>query len=158
MAPVDLDDLRRLLAAAHGLTAVTTLRPDGSVSASLVNAGVGPHPVTGADVIGFVVRGAALKLPRFRRQRQTTVLVHAGWEWASASGAVDLAGPDDPLDGLDPQALPGLLRTVFRAAGGTHDDWDAYDRAMVEERRTAVLVEPTRLDGVVRPAGGASRE
>ena len=26
----------------------------------------------------------------------------------------------------------------------THDDWDAYDRTMREERRTAVLVTPTR--------------
>ena len=31
------------------------------------------------------------------------------------------------------------------AAGGTHDDWDAYDRAMAEERRTAVLVSVSRI-------------
>jgi hypothetical protein len=31
------------------------------------------------------------------------------------------------------------------AAGGTHDDWEAYDRDMVEQRRTAVLVTPTRI-------------
>jgi hypothetical protein len=37
-----------------------------------------------------------------------------------------------------------LLRDVFRAAGGTHDDWDAYDRAMADERRAAVLITPTR--------------
>jgi len=36
---------------------------------------------------------------------------------------------------------------VFTAAGGTHDDWDAYDRTMVEQRRTAVLVSPSRLYG-----------
>jgi hypothetical protein len=29
-------------------------------------------------------------------------------------------------------------------AGGTHDDWDAYDRAMADERRAAVLTAPTR--------------
>jgi hypothetical protein len=38
-----------------------------------------------------------------------------------------------------------LLRSVFAAAGGAPDDWDAYDRTMVEQRRTAVLVSPTRL-------------
>ena len=149
MGPISLDDLRRLLAGAHGLTAVTTLRPDGTVSASLVNAGVGPHPVTGEDVLAFVVRGSAVKLPRLRRQGQTTAIVHAGWSWVSASGPVELAGPDDPLDGFDPGALPGLLRAIFQSAGGSHDDWDAFDRAMVEERRTAVLVRPERLDGVV---------
>jgi hypothetical protein len=37
-----------------------------------------------------------------------------------------------------------LLREVFTAAGGTHDDWDTYDKAMAEERRTAVLIAPVR--------------
>ena len=37
-----------------------------------------------------------------------------------------------------------LLRDIFTAAGGTHDDWDTYDRVMREERRTAVLIAPTR--------------
>ena len=36
------------------------------------------------------------------------------------------------------------LHEIFTAAGGTHDDWDTYDRVMREERRTAVLVTPTR--------------
>ncbi len=40
--------------------------------------------------------------------------------------------------------LPGLLRDVFAAAGGTHADWDEFDRVMAAERRAAVLVEPTR--------------
>jgi len=38
-----------------------------------------------------------------------------------------------------------LLRAVFTAAGGTHDDWDTYDRVMAAEGRTAVLVEPRRV-------------
>jgi hypothetical protein len=33
---------------------------------------------------------------------------------------------------------------VFVAAGGTHDDWEAYDRTMAEQRRAAVLVTPRR--------------
>jgi hypothetical protein len=36
---------------------------------------------------------------------------------------------------------------VFTAAGGTHDDWDEYDRVMAAEGRTAVLVEPARILG-----------
>jgi hypothetical protein len=38
-----------------------------------------------------------------------------------------------------------LLRDVFKAAGGTHDNWDAYDRVMGEERRAAVLISPRRV-------------
>ena len=61
-------------------------------------------------------------------------------------GRAELAGPDDPVDWLDgPDRLRLLLREVFTACGGTHDDWDAYDRTMVEQRRTAVLVDPSRV-------------
>ena len=35
-----------------------------------------------------------------------------------------------------------MLREIFTAAGGSHDDWDAYDRTMLEQRRTAVFVAP----------------
>ena len=145
-----LDDLRRLLAAGHGLASVTSLRADGTVSASLVNIGVLAHPVTGEDVVGFVVRGDAVKLGRFRRQRHTTAIAHVAWEWVAVSGPVDLAGPDDGLEGFDPGAVPSLLRAVYQGAGGTHDDWDTFDRVMAEERRTAVLVRPERVDGNLR--------
>jgi hypothetical protein len=37
-----------------------------------------------------------------------------------------------------------MLRSIFEAAGGTHDDWDGYDRVMAEERRAAVLITPRR--------------
>jgi hypothetical protein len=51
-------------------------------------------------------------------------------------------GPDDPHPDVDAEALRTLLRDIFSAAGGTHDDWDAYDRVMADERRAAVLVTP----------------
>src|ERR671936_511893 len=63
----------------------------------------------------------------------------------AVEGPVDLAGPDDPLEGFDAGRVPGLLRDVFSAAGGTHDDWDEYDRVMAAEHRTAVLVAPERI-------------
>jgi hypothetical protein len=72
-------------------------------------------------------------------------VVRAGWEWASAEGPAEIAGPDELLPGFDPDGLPGLLRDVFTAAGGTHDDWPTYDRVMAEERRAAVMVSPERV-------------
>jgi hypothetical protein len=45
----------------------------------------------------------------------------------------------------DPEPLRLLLRETFSAAGGEHDDWDTYDRAMAEERRAAALVRPDRV-------------
>ena len=66
-------------------------------------------------------------------------------DWVAVEGLAQIAGPDDPLPGFDPAELPELLREVFKAAGGTHDDWPTYDRVMAEERRAAVLVAPERV-------------
>jgi PPOX class probable F420-dependent enzyme len=141
----DLADFSRLVALEHGLCVVSTLRPDGTIQASVVNAGVLDHPVTGTPVVGLVARGGSRKLANLRARPQVTVVVRAGWQWSAAEGPADLAGPDDPLPGLDAAALPALLRAIFTAAGGTHDDWQTYDRVMAAERRTAVLVEPRRV-------------
>jgi PPOX class probable F420-dependent enzyme len=126
------------------LAVVATLRSDATLQASVVNAGVLAHPVDGEEVVGFVTYGPA-KLANLRRRPQVSITVRAGWQWATAEGRAELVGPDDPLAGLDADGVRLLLREVFRAAGGSHDDWDGYDRAMAEQRRTAVLVRPTRL-------------
>jgi hypothetical protein len=73
------------------------------------------------------------------------VVIRAGWQWAGVEGPAELAGPDDPMPGVDAERLRLLLREIFTAAGGTHDDFDAYDRVMAEERRVAVLVTPARV-------------
>ena len=141
----DIELVRRLVAADHGLAVVSTTRRDGTIQSSLVNAGVAPHPVDGHDVVAFVARGDALKLRHLRRRPYANVVLRAGWEWVAVEGRTTLVGPDNGLDGFDAAALPELLRVVFRSAGGHHDDWDEYDLVMARERRTAVLVEPDRV-------------
>ena len=135
----------RLGGAEHGLAVVVTQRRDGEPSPSVVNAGVLPHPLTGDPVVAFVAVGGTAKLANLRRHPRATLVFRAGWEWVAVAGPVDLAGPDDPLAGLDPGALPRLLRDIFHAAGGTHDDLDEYDRVMAAQRRAAVLVRPERF-------------
>jgi hypothetical protein len=73
------------------------------------------------------------------------VTFRAGWEWVSVEGPVTLIGPGDGVEGFDPAGVPQLLRDVFTAAGGTHDDWDEYDRVMAQQRRAAVLIRPDRV-------------
>lgn len=90
----DLSLFAELVPIDHGLCVVSTLRPDGSIQSSVVNAGVLEHPTSGEQV-----KGDQLRL---------------------------------------------LLLQIFTAAGGTHDDWDTYDRVMADERRTAVLITPLR--------------
>jgi len=64
---------------------------------------------------------------------------------ATVEDDAEIIGPDDPRRDVDEHALRRLLRDVFRAAGGTHDDWDEYDRVMAADRRAALLVEPARI-------------
>jgi PPOX class probable F420-dependent enzyme len=142
-----MDAFRKLVAEDNGLAVVSIARPDGSVQSSVVNAGVLDHPTTGEPVVGLVAAGGSAKLKLLRRNPRASVLLRAGWQWRCAEGAVDLIGPDDPF-GVDPERLRVLLREIFTAAGGTHDDWDAYDRTMSEERRCCVLVRPDRVYGI----------
>ncbi|HEY5011081.1 MAG TPA: pyridoxamine 5'-phosphate oxidase family protein [Acidimicrobiia bacterium] len=145
MAPSDLAHLSALALRDSGLVVVTTLRSDLTMQASVVNAGVLDHRVSGAPVVAFVARGASRKLANLRVRPQTTVVARAGWEWVAAEGAAEIIGPDDPAVGIDAEALRLLLRAIFVAAGGSHDDWPTYDRVMAEERRAAVFVTPRRV-------------
>ena len=61
----DLADFARIAAGDLHLCVVATARADGTVQASLVNAGVMPHPAPasgGIDAAVFVARGGARKL------------------------------------------------------------------------------------------------
>jgi hypothetical protein len=139
-----IEEFERLVPGDHGLVVVSTRRADGTIQSSVVNAGVIDHPVTGARVVALVSRGDARRLVNLRERSYASVVIRVGWQWAGVEGAVELAGPDDPLPGVDAERLRLLLREIFTAAGGTHEDFDTYDRVMVEERRTAVLVTPNR--------------
>ena len=142
MNVLDLDPVRRIVPQEHGLASVTVVRADGTPHSSLVNAGVLDHPSTGAPVAAYVTYGP-VKLRTLRERPATSLLWRAGWRWAGVEGTSELIGPGD----TDPETLRLLLRAVFTAAGGTHDDWDGYDRTMREEGRVAVLVTPTRVYG-----------
>ena len=141
----DLTDFGRLVPREHGLIVVSTLRADGTIQSSVVNAGVLSHPFTGQPAVGFVVRGGTRKLDNLRARSRATVVIRAGWEWAAAEGPAEIIGPDDPAPGVDAERLRLLLREIFAAAGGTHDDWDTYDKVMAQERRAAVLLSPDRV-------------
>jgi PPOX class probable F420-dependent enzyme len=137
--------VRKYGAADSWLAVLVTLRDSGEPATSVVNSGIVRHPVTGAAVVAFVARGNTAKTRYLRRHPHATLVFRAGWEWVSVEGEAELAGPDDPLDGLDPAGLTKLLRDIYLAAGGQHDDLDEYDRVMARERRTAVLVSPRRF-------------
>ena len=144
---IDIEPFARLVSGDHGLAVVALARPDGTAHASVTNAGVLAHPVTGATVVGVVARGDSRKLRLLRAHPRATIVLRTGWEWSAVEGPVELAGPDDPLAGVDAERIRLLLREIFTAAGGRHDDFDEYDRVVAAERRTAILLTPAHRFG-----------
>jgi PPOX class probable F420-dependent enzyme len=142
-----LADFEAFVARDHGLAVMTVIGPDGRMRPSVVNVGVLDHPVTGARVVGAVIQGAARKLAYLRDRPEISVVLRAGWQWSAVDGSAEIIGPDDPAAGVGPERLRLLLREIFTAAGGTHDDFDEYDRVMAADRRAAVLITPQRVWG-----------
>ncbi len=120
---------------------VTTIGRSGGAQATIVRAG----PLEGRMV--FVVRGDTAKRRNLERNANCTVLVvQPDWrKFATVEGQAEVRGPEN----TEPEELRLLLRAVFAAAGGSHSDWDEYDRVMRDEGRVAVLVTPERVYGRV---------
>ncbi len=152
-----VDEVKRYLVTETGLATVSTVQADGRVLSSIVNCGVIDHPLTGTPCVALVSRGSAARIGHIRRGSQMTVAIRRDWNWISVTGPADLIGPDDlpPSFGtasvdtasFGTEQLRLLLREIYQAAGGSHDDYEAYDRAMVEDGRIAVLVAPDRILG-----------
>jgi Pyridoxamine 5'-phosphate oxidase len=142
-----LEQARELAARESGLAVVVTQRADGTAQASVVNAGVLDHPVSGEPVVGFVVQGGARKkLANLRAHPVTTVVFRSGWEWVAIEGHVDLLGPDDELNGLTAQDATRVFHEIYAAAiGGSPDDWASRDAEIERERHTAVLIRASRV-------------
>ncbi len=76
-----------------------------------------------------------------------TLVVRRSWRWLGVTGPATLIGPNDPVPDLDAEQLRLLMREVFQAAGGQHDDYDEFDRVMAREQRTCVFISPDRILG-----------
>lgn len=139
-----MDDARKLAGLDNGLANLSTLRSDGTVHTTVVNAGILDHPLIGGAAAAFIGRPGTLKLRYLRQNPSVTLCWRAGWAWCTVEGTAELAGPDDDLAGFD--GVPALLREIYRVSGGgEHPDWADFDRVMAAERRVAVLVRPTRI-------------
>jgi PPOX class probable F420-dependent enzyme len=114
---------------------VSTIRPSGTVQSTLVNVGLY------ADGLGFTTSGRTRKEYNLARHPACTVTIHNGPYWITVEGTARLY----TWDNTDPETMRRLLREIYLAAGGTHDDWDTYDRVVREERRAAVIVVPARI-------------
>jgi PPOX class probable F420-dependent enzyme len=114
---------------------VSTIRPSGTVQSTLVNVGLYD------DGVGFTTVGRSQKEYHLKRNPACTITIHHGPYWITVEGKARLYTWDD----TDLETMRHLLRDLYVAAGGTHDDWATYDRVVREERRAAVVVVPERI-------------
>ena len=143
----DIEIFSNYLSEETGLATVSTTQADGRVLSSVVNCGMIKHPLTGDTCVAFVSGSKAARLRHIDRGSQVTVNVRRGWIWSSVTGPADLIRPESLPESIDAEQMRLLLREVFHAAGGVHDDLEEYDRAMAEEGRVVICVIPERILG-----------
>ena len=119
---------------------LTTFRRNGAAQMSIITTGAY------SDGAAFTTTEDRAKLANLKRDPSCSLLVsHESW-W----GYVVLEGRARVMsaDNTDAEELRQALRDVYRAASGEeHPDWDEYDRAMVDDRRAAVVVVPEHIYG-----------
>ena len=143
----DIEIFSNYLSEETGLATISTSQVDGRVLSSVVNCGMIEHPLTGDVCVAFVSGSKAARLKHIDRGSQVTISVRRGWAWSSATGTADLIRPEKLPEGIDTEQMRLLLREVFHAAGGVHDDLEEYDRAIAQEKRVVVCVTPERILG-----------
>ena len=119
---------------------LTTFRQSGAAQMSIIT--VGPY----RDGVAFTTTAGLAKLANLQRNPRCSLLVsHASWwDFVVLEGQATILSPGNtPAD-----ELRLALRDVFRvAAVQEHPDWDEYDQAMVDDRRSAVIVVPDHIYG-----------
>ena len=143
----DIEIFSNYLSEETGLVTVSTTQVDGKVLSSVVNCGMIEHPLTGATCVAFVSGSRAARLKHIDRGSQVTITARRGWAWSSVTGPADLIRPEQVPETIDKEQMRLLLREVFHAAGGVHDDLEEYDRTMLQEGRVVVCVTPERVLG-----------
>ena len=119
---------------------LTTFRRDGAAQMSIVTCG--PY----RDGVAFTTTASRAKLLNLKRDPRCSLLVSNENWW----GFVVLDGMAQIISAENSSAdeYRNALRDVYRTASGEeHSNWDEYDRAMLDDRRSAVIVIPDRTYG-----------
>ena len=118
---------------------LSTFRRSGAAQLSIVVVG------NYGDGAAFTTTEDRAKLANLRRDPRCSLLISQDSWW----GFVVLEGTARVMsaDSTDAEELRQALRDVYRSISGEHPDWDEYDRAMVEDRRSVVIVIPERIYG-----------
>ena len=136
MLPANVEDFIN----ANRQAVLTTFRASGAAQMSIVTIGA-----YGGGA-GFTTTEDRAKLRNLARDSRCSLLVSTpDWgRYVVLEGRARLLrrGRNDDVEIRD------ALRDIYRAASGSeHPDWDDYDRAMVADRRAAVIVIPDHIYG-----------
>lgn len=119
---------------------LTTFRRDGAAQMSIVSCGPYRHGVA------FTTTADRAKLINLHRNPACSLLVSQEdwWGYVVLEGHAEIFSSGN----TDSANYREILRDVYRTASGTeHSNWEEYDQAMLEQRRSAVLVIPERVYG-----------
>ncbi len=133
------DNLRGFLAQTHR-GVITTFRKNGGAQMSIISCG--PY----RNGVAFTVTSTRSKLWNLKRDPRCSLLVSQESWW----GFVVLEGHAEILsaDNTDAEELRLALRDVFRTASGEeHPNWDEFDQAMRDDKRSAIIVVPDHIYG-----------
>jgi len=119
---------------------LSTYRKTGAAQMSIVSCG----PFNKG--VAFTTTANRAKLLNLKRNARCSLLVSQSdwWGYVVLEGQAELMSPET----TDPEVLRQALRDVYRAAGGgEHPDWEEYDQAMRDQRRSVVIVVAERTYG-----------
>lgn len=117
-----------------------TTRADGRPQSSDV--------VYARDGDAFVVSVTDDRAKTANMRRDPRIVLHLSepdsWSYASFDGTVELSAVTTHPGDATSDALCAYYEAV---AGGPHDDWDDYRRAMIDEKRLVARFTPTSVVG-----------
>ncbi len=119
---------------------LTTFRRNGATQISIISCG--PY----RDGIAFTVTETRVKLKNLRRDPRCSLMVsnENWWGFVVLEGKATILSVDNtPTD-----ELRDALRDAYRTgSGGEHSNWEEYDQAMKDDRRSVIIVVPDHIYG-----------
>ncbi len=135
-----LPDKVRDLATQTHRGVLTTFRRNGAAQMSIISCG--PY----RDGIAFTVTETRVKLKNLRRDPRCSLMVsnENWWGFVVLEGKATILSVDNtPAD-----EFRDALRDTYRTASGEeHSNWEEYDQAMRDDRRSVIIVVPDHIYG-----------
>jgi PPOX class probable F420-dependent enzyme len=142
--PAVINDQIRAFVAENRRGVLTTFRRNGAAQMSIVTCG--PY----RNGVAFTTTEDRAKLRNLRRDPRCSLMVsQIDWRrYTVFQGRAEILSRDN----TEPAAFKQALREAYRtAAGQDHPNWEEYHQAMLEQRRSVVIVVPARSTGAICP-------